>query len=184
MKLKTWVVSCGLALMFFSANLLADVKFGIGTRVATFISLGTGGSSTISTNTLSIPINLDGRFIIEPEIVYTDSKDKDSEGNTDRLTTKGVSIGIFGLINSETPIRAYYGARVGMSTFESEYQSSIGEFISNRDEISKSISPTIGAEVQIVEDFSIAGELGLTYTKSDSTENLNTTSRLMVRFLF
>ena len=125
MKLKIKVASCALIVVFFSANVLTDINFGIGTRVATFLSFGTGGSTTISTNILSFPIKVDDIFTFEPEIIYTSSKEKDSDSNTDRLKTKGISLGVFGFIKSESQIKPYYGARVGMSKFESEYQSGI-----------------------------------------------------------
>jgi len=169
--------------MLFSAGLFADTKIGIGSRVASFIAVGISGSSN-SINTISIPVKIDKKILIEPEIIYINSDNEDSDGDITKDKVHGISVGIFKYTRSRMLINTYLGARVSYMKTEDEYIDASGTFSSKNDETVKGISPLIGAEYELNDYFSLAAEIGISYFKSEESESTNTDSRLMVRMLF
>ena len=166
-----------------SKQSFAEIKMGIGSSITTFLSFGSNGT-TNSINTISLPLKFNNNIMIEPELIYLDSDKTDSDGDKTTTNTKGLRIGMFFFVNSESRIRPYFGGKIGISKYESKRTFSSSNFNLEDNETHKFISPTIGAEVEIIENFSIATEIAFTYAKSDEETSINTDSRLMVRVFF
>jgi len=87
----------------FSTGLLADSRIGIGSRVATFIGIGSSGLSS-SVNAITFPIKIDKSMLIEPEFIYINSEHENSSGDVSKDKAQDLSIGIFKYIGAQTTI--------------------------------------------------------------------------------
>jgi len=113
------------------------------------------------------PINTNN-FLIEPTLVYL--KNKNDTGSPQSFngenTTIQIGVGLFKKSPSIKNTRIYYGARLGYIKNESNSNFS-GSQISTSKNNGYFIAPTIGAEYYIIDNFSVALDLSLSYTKTD-----------------
>lgn len=113
------------------------------------------------------PINTDN-FLIEPTLVYL--KNKNDTGSPQSFngenTTIQIGAGIFKKSPSIKNTRIYYGARLGYIKNESNRNFSGSQISTSKDD-GYFIAPTIGAEYYIIDNFSVALDLSLSYSKTD-----------------
>lgn len=169
--------------LVYSNNSIAEVQFGIGSRIATILSIGSNGLIG-SYSTITIPAKVNKSVLIEPEITFSNMKQDRANGGKSEETIQGLIVGIFKYSKSNRSIKPYYGARIGLVKYITEQTNPTNGVVDSSSITVNYISPTYGAEVEIINNFTIAGEIGLTYIKSDTEQNINTESRLMARFLF
>jgi len=181
MKIKKRLILTILASIYSNA-LLAEVKIGVGTRVSTFIDVASNNFVT-SANYISIPVKFSNKFIIDTELIYLNSNSKEG-GDNRRTKIKGGKIGVFYYGNSISRVKPYFGVKFGMAKNENHWKFGFSNVLVDTSETVKTIGPVIGAEIEVLENFAIVGEIGLIYSKSQNTEFTGTDSRLVARFYF
>ena len=181
MKIKK-ILILGVLAGMYSNTALAEVEIGVGTRLSFLINV-TSNYPVTSANYISIPIKISNKFVIDTELIYLDAEDS-TDGDIRKSKVKGVTFGGFYYGNSISLVKPYFGVKAGIAKSEEYLEFDTGNVVRDTSETVKTITPVIGAEIEIMKNFTIAGELGFAYSKSKNTDFMGTDSRLVTRFYF
>lgn len=147
-------------------------RVGVGVAIADFRSVLPRlymFTSTVSPSVYTVPIDVSEKLRIEPEIGYY-SQTYESEDTEIARTGKYLALGIFPMIRKEA-YNLYFGVRIGITSTTYSYEAQLG-YTTQRIKESMSgysITPAIGGEYLISNNFSVGGEaqLNLSSSKGD-----------------
>jgi len=173
MKIYILLASLTSTLFLSTPSKADEVRYGIGVEVEAF------------SRRIHFPINTKN-FLIEPSIEYNKY---DASGQTHELIH--TSIGIFKKHTVTKKTTLYFGSKIGYSREANNYRQRIEKAIGY------TLSPTLGTEYQLTNNFSIGLEIALNYangtyeekfnnfdnTKTNQT-NIITSSGIIVRYYF
>lgn len=137
-----------------SSVAVAEVDYGVGLSVQN------------SDGVIRLPINISDTWRIEPSLRYSAYEQDGGFPDGDSKYME-LDVGIFKKKMIADKVALLYGAKVGYLKSRSTYNE--GESVNKED--GYSIAPTLGVEYNIMENFSIGGEIGLQYYNSDGSED-------------
>jgi hypothetical protein len=145
--------------------------------------VGIGVSAKSDSATLYIPITA-GRFMFEPYVRVTDRKSESSStvglnnllpfGSTSKAEAQRIGVGIFRLAPVAERITLYYGGRLARIDEEIESSSTspggspLAQALQRSSAEGHAITPALGFQFNIIERFSISGEIGWEHTEADT----------------
>lgn len=132
------------------------------------VKFGIGATSAHDVITLYAPITR-GDLFVEPTLRFSENKSSYQFGNTSYKSTE-LGVGIFKRSKRGENIYLYGGGRVGRFNAKSRYTDSWGSSYSSKSS-GYSIAPSIGAEYEFANNFSVGLELAYVYTKTKSENN-------------
>ena len=151
------------------SKLDSNVQFGIGVL---FTNLWQDWLYDGHIPTIFVPININNKIKIEPELSFYKTKDDDDYDKRVQ-TIMRMGVGIFGIINYEKA-HMYYGMRAGylVSTIKLKYKDP-GYYDEDKETTSKRIlfGPAVGGEYFFISHFSVGGEVGFRMTAYTENED-------------
>jgi len=140
--------------------------------------------------TIYIPIDMNGKFRIEPELSYYTASTEDDNYTRDESSLR-IGLSVFGLKQYEK-VRIYYGLRFAYLSLSQKrtYSDDTRESEASR----LNLGPAIGAEYLFTDHFSLGAEVGFSFTLKVDTEgddtlyynqNINgSRTKIFIRFYF
>jgi len=163
---------------------------------------GIGMSARSGETEIYLPIDITSQFRLEPSIQYSQNKSSVSSSGSDivddrdsKVTTYMLTLGAFYQYHVHNAVTIYSGIRAGYFESDSTFNS-LGSETSLKGD-GYSVAPTLGIEYWFIDSFSIAGEVGYVFNKSEFQDNITafdtyqfdnesqtTMSRLILRYFF
>ena len=142
--------------------------FGATTGVqASDIKYGVGGAFSSDNRAIYFPLII-GEFSIEPAISSSKSDFPIGEGRKVETTRESYTVGLFKHQKLRERIFSYYGARIGVNSYD--YYVDYGNQRYETDADGTLFSPTYGIQYEVLEGLSLALDLSIIFTKTDYDE--------------
>jgi len=176
----------------------------LGCAEAMSAEYGLGVSLDFDAPILYVPIDFGDKFRVEPFFSYSQSKSKTivyGENSpytvvaSENQMSSSIGVGVFGLGAVSESIRAYYGARIALTTTENKLKYDGGSRPPGATLVPRkttsdgfSLIPTFGLEYRFTPRFSVAGEATLALSAFDGndtdTKSVEAGTDIIVRYRF
>lgn len=150
--------------------------------------VGLGVSFESDDSAIYVPIEFDGKWMLEPSLRYAKT-DQEFDGGHSKTERLELGVGAFALKPITESVRLYFGARAAYLNGDTDYY--LPSFFGSGDTEGYRISPTVGFEYLFNKHLSLGGEAEWFYEEGDSAlddrgeyDMTGTNTRVMLRVRF